>query len=197
MIDLIHKRHEGDAWIVLTEVANGTGAQALRHADALALGLWPSRGYEIHGYECKASRGDVQKELLDPSKADAVGKFCDFWWLVVSDVSIIDGLVIPATWGILAPKNKVLRVVRKAPKLEATPVNRAFVAALVRNVCKGWVPKHEHEAFKNAAREKARAELEQERRWKQEELNYEHRQLKDSVAAFEHASGIDLAKVPQ
>lgn len=103
MIDLIRKRHEGPAWVVVPEVPNGTGSNVSRRADAIALGLWPSRGYEIHGYEVKVSRGDVRKELNDPSKADAVGRFCDYWWLVVEDLSIIDGLVVPSTWGILAP----------------------------------------------------------------------------------------------
>ena len=90
LIALIRKRHEGPAWIVVTEVANGTGGHAKRHADALALGLWPSHGHAIIGYETKVSREDVKKELRDPSKADPVGKFCDEWNLVISDESIID-----------------------------------------------------------------------------------------------------------
>lgn len=193
MIELLRKRHDGPGWIVIEEVGNSTGYNVQRHADAIALGIWPSRGYELHGYELKASRSDVQKELADPSKADAIGGYCDFWWLVVSDLKIIDGLVIPEAWGILYPRNKVLRVHRKAPKrTDAKPVGRAFAAAMIRKVCEQWVPKHEHEAWKRDAREKARAELQQERQWKQEEMNYEHKLLKDRVDVFERAAGIRI-----
>jgi hypothetical protein len=194
VIDLVRKRHDGPAWIVLTEVGNGTGSNVARHADAVAIGLWPSRGYEIHGYELKASRSDVQKELNDPTKADAVGKYCDYWWLVVEDLKIIDGLVIPETWGILYPRNKVLRVHRKAPKREAAVVNRSFVAALIRNVCSSWVPKHEHEDLKKNAREQARAEIEREQRFKRDSEVGELSRLRSAIERFEKDSGVSITQ---
>lgn len=192
MIDLIRKRHAGEGWMVFTELANGTGYKVSRHADAAALGIWPSRGYELHGYEIKTSRGDVQKELNDPSKADAVGKYCDFWWLVIDDLKIIDGLVIPKTWGVLVPKNQVLRIHRKAPKRSSTPVDRAFVAAMLRNVTNTWVPKWEHEAFKQRANETAKAELKRQHEWEHDHSATELERLKAKVKVFQDASGVDI-----
>lgn len=194
--EMIRKRHSGDGWIVLDEVGNGTGYNVSRHADAFAMSIWPSRGYEIHGYEIKRSRGDVKKELDDPAKADAVGKFCDYWWLVVSDLSIIDGLVIPATWGILHPRNQVLRVHVKAPKRDATPVSRAFAAAVTRRVCASFVPKWQHDELKKNADEKARADLERDRRYQKDEATYELEQLRARIKVFEESSGVDISKHP-
>lgn len=195
LMDLVRKRHDGPAWIVVEECGNGTGYNVSRHADAVALGVWPSRGYELHGYELKRSRGDVQKELDDPSKADAVGKFCDYWWLVVEDLAIIDGLVIPETWGILVPKRNVLRVHRKAPKRDATPVNRAFVAALTRRITAEWVPKHQHDELKKNALEQARAEVARESKWKKEDAERDLEDLRAKVAEFEKVSGVKISDV--
>jgi hypothetical protein len=192
LADLIRKRHEGPGWVVLHEVANGTGGNAKRRADAIAIGIWASHGHAIHGFEVKISRGDVQRELGAPWKSDAVGKFCDYWWLVISDPKIIDGLVIPETWGILAPKNRVLRAIRKAPKLEAQPFNRSFFASLARNVVETWVPKHEHAAVKEAAFATAKADLETERRNGREDAVAELADLKKRIAEFESASGVRI-----
>lgn len=192
MIDLIRKRHEGPAWVVVPEVPNGTGSNVSRRADAIALGLWPSRGYEIHGYEVKVSRGDVRKELNDPSKADAVGRFCDYWWLVVEDLSIIDGLVVPSTWGILAPKLGVLRVHRKAPKLKAAPVTRSFVAALTRKVTESWIPRDEHETYKKVAKEELRKEIERDRAYVSSDIERERDVLLATITHFQEVSGVDL-----
>jgi len=192
MLGLIRKRHEGPGWIVMSELANGTGSNVSRHADAVALGIWPSRGYELHGYEIKCSRGDVQKEINDPRKADAVGKYCDFWWLVVSDIKIIDGITLPSTWGVLTPKNRVLRAVTKAPKLKPKPVDRAFVAAMIRNVTNSWVPSHEHNALKEKQRDELKAELERDRQYVAGNAEMENRRLQSQIEAFEKASGVKL-----
>jgi len=63
MLDLVRKRHEGDGWLVFTELANAPGFGAKRYADAFALGVWQSTNYEGHLYEFKASRGDLRREL--------------------------------------------------------------------------------------------------------------------------------------
>lgn len=195
LMDLIRKRHDGPAWIVIDEVGNGTGSHVSRHADAVAIGIWPSQGYEIHGYEIKVSRSDVQKELRDPSKADAVGKFCDYWWLAIADEKMIDGLTIPPTWGILAPRARVLRAIRKAPKrADVTPINRSFFAALTRRVVSGWVPRSEHNALKERAKEEAKKELQEERRWDKESAESELANLKQQIKEFEELSGVEVPK---
>ena len=195
MIDLIRKRHEGESWCVFTELANATGSRVRGWADAAALGLWPSRGYELHGYEVKISREDLKKELRDPAKADNIGRYCHYWWLRLADEKLMDGLVIPSTWGILAPRDGVLRSVRKAPKnAKAKPFDAPFVAAMIRNVTKSWVPKHVHDELKESTHAKVRAQLEKERRYGQEDAVRDRDELLKRIADFEKASGVEIGR---
>jgi hypothetical protein len=118
-------------WCVMTEVANGTGS-ASRYADAIAMNLWPSRGLALHGFEIKVSRGDWLRELKDPAKADLIGAYCDFWWVVTPEGIVQDG-ELPDGWGLMVPnKGTKLRVVTKASKTTAKSVDRSFVAAMLR-----------------------------------------------------------------
>lgn len=43
-------------YALLPQVGNGTGSRCNRHADALALSLWPSRGLHLNGFEIKSHR---------------------------------------------------------------------------------------------------------------------------------------------
>jgi hypothetical protein len=190
---MIEKRHSGDGWIVLFELGNATGYRVKRHADAVAIGVWPSHEYAIHGYEVKRSRGDVKRELEEPAKADAVGKYCDYWWLVVDELAIIDGLVIPETWGVLVPRAQVLRVHKKAPKRKATPLDRAFSAAVIRRVCSEWTPSHQLKELERITLERATAQA---KRDGERDAREAERQLEDirmRVAAFEQASGVTIS----
>lgn len=80
------------------------------------------------GYEIKVSRQDLIHELRQPDKCDPWKRFCDQWWLVVGDPSIIAGMEdeIPADWGICTPptasNRRMMTVLRPAPKL--TPVDK-------------------------------------------------------------------------
>lgn len=125
--------------IVVEEVAPGTGWSAeQRRADVLALSVWPSKGLTLDGYEIKASRADLKKELADPEKHQAVARYCDTWTLVAwDDEVLVDG--VPESWGILTTVTdddgigRELHQVRKAQKREPDPWPRAFVCSLVRN----------------------------------------------------------------
>lgn len=193
MINLIRKRHPSPAWFVFDELSNSTGAQVSRRADAVAFGIWPSHKFRIIGYEFKISRADVQRELADPSKADAIGKYCDEWYLVVSDPKIIADLVIPDPWGILTPKAQTLRAIRKASPLTPAPVSRGFVASMIRNAMANYVPKPQANALAeelNVAKRELRAA--QGLPQSANTLEHAHEQLKADVAAFEERSGVRI-----
>ncbi|WP_186200613.1 hypothetical protein [Burkholderia gladioli] len=119
-------------WALFFEVADATGARHSRWADAVAMNLWPSRGLAVHGMEVKVSRSDWLRELKDPSKSAPVQRYCDHWWIVAPAGVIKDG-ELPPTWGHYEVKpGGTLRELVGAPKLEAEPVTRQFVAALMR-----------------------------------------------------------------
>lgn len=194
LMEMIRKRHDGDGWYLFEELANGTGYKVRGWADAAALGVWPSRGYEFHGYEVKISREDLKRELRDPTKADNIGRYCHFWWLVLADEKLMDGLVVPEVWGILVPRGKILRVLRKAPRVKTpTPFDAAFCAAMIRNVVKTWVPRHEHERMRESALERARAELAADRRVEASQHEREVIDLRHRIERFKKESGVDIS----
>lgn len=144
MLDLLRRSIEGEynefrlrSHVMIEEVAPSTGWGANRYADVLELGVWPSTGMELHGYEIKATRSDLKRELADPSKHKAVARYCDKWTLIAWDESVIKDLDIPPTWGITLTKsdgdNRSLEVLRKAPKMVPEAWTRNFVCSLVRN----------------------------------------------------------------
>ncbi|MBS3648711.1 hypothetical protein KEU06_08725 [Pseudaminobacter sp. 19-2017] len=122
-------------YALMFEVSNGTGANARRHADAVVMNLWPSRGLLIEGFEIKVSRSDWRRELSLPEKAEAVAQYCDKWW-IVSPENIVQAHELPALWGHMEVlPNGSLRVKKPAPKKNldtVTPLNRNFVAAMLR-----------------------------------------------------------------
>ena len=128
---LLRKRYAHPEWALCFEVANGTGATARRYADAVAMNLYPSRGLSLHGFEVKISKSDFRNEIANPEKSVAVQQYCDHWW-VVAPAHAVDEDLIPKTWGWLRVDGAKLVQVKAAPDLEAKPVTRQFVAALVR-----------------------------------------------------------------
>lgn len=113
------------------EVANGTGSNIRRYADAVAMNLFPSRGLELHGVEIKVSRGDWQRELKNPEKAETIFQYCDRWWIAAPE-NIVAQAELPPTWGLLELKGDKLRQVVAAPRLEPKPLTRSFIAAMMR-----------------------------------------------------------------
>lgn len=116
--------------------AGGGQDRTMRTADFIAQDLWEAQGLHLHGHEVKVSRRDWITELADPSKAEAIKRFCDRWWLVVPDPKIVrDDL--PEGWGLLAfGSNGKLRVVHRAPLLTPEPLSATFRASLMRAVAK-------------------------------------------------------------
>lgn len=125
----------GDRYMFASHVRSHAGFDA-RTADAVAMDLWKSKGLQLHGHEVKISRGDWQNELRDPEKWRGVGRYMDRWWLAISDLDIVRGGELPASWGLMLVTPTTVHVIRKAPKLEPVPVDRSFLAALVRAAAK-------------------------------------------------------------
>jgi hypothetical protein len=202
MLDLIRKRHDGDGWLVFSEVGNRPGLYMNRRADALALGVWAGKKYEAHYYEFKISRSDLVRELKDPSKAEGVGKYCTYWWLVVSDESVIRDVLIPDMWGILIPitrgNQRMLTVHRKAKKLTPKKFDHLFAVSLIRNMAKRWKSDADYErviAERDAALEKRELAPTPTERDKDNEIHDLKRRIKDmedGIKAFEESTGVNL-----
>lgn len=120
-------------WAFFSHVRNTTGfARYERTADAIAMNCYPSRGLELHGFEVKSSRADFLNELKNPDKATEIQQYCDRWWLTIGNKDIVKDGELPPTWGLIIPHGQKVRVSVEAPKLEAKPISRRFIASVLR-----------------------------------------------------------------
>jgi hypothetical protein len=125
-------RYCAPEWALMFEVANGTGSSIRRYADAVAMNLFPSRGLELHGFEIKVSRGDWQRELKNPEKAETISQYCERWW-IVAPKGLVQKEELPVTRGLLELEGDKLRIAVQAPLLpDRKPFSRPFIAALLR-----------------------------------------------------------------
>lgn len=127
-------------FVFLPEFRGATGFDRCRTADALAIGLYKSRGQELTGFEVKISRGDWLRELKNPDKADSIGQYCDEWFIVVHDAEIVKEKELPKPWGlIVVDLQKKKRRVVKSPltrvprpmsvELRSSIIQRCFLLA--------------------------------------------------------------------
>lgn len=142
LLTLLREHYPSPNNALLPEFRGGTGFSRESRADAIAMHLWPSNGLELIGFELKTSRTDWLRELKQPQKADPIKQFCDRWYLVVDDAEIVKhypslgDTELPDDWGLMQPDYSSypykLRVVKEAPKLTPQPVDRLFLASLMR-----------------------------------------------------------------
>lgn len=210
MLALLRARHAkvgnggSGEWAFLTHVRDEAGFSATRTIDALALSLWPSRGFELHGFEVKVSRSDWLRELADPAKADGAIARCDRWWLVAAE-GVAKVAEMPTGWGLLVAQGDGLRAAVQAPKLPRTDaerlVSRSWLVCLLRAA--GAVPKSRPEDIAKAHEEgfaegKRAAERASGNWQKQAELAQERWQALDgAVREFEREAGFTLREWQQ
>lgn len=204
LIDLLEKRYDNaQGWLLFYEVSNGTGTKGTNYADALAMSIWPSRGIALHGFELKRSRTDLLKELRSEAKAHAFQKYCNHFWLVLSDSKLAEGVEVPATWGVLAPRNNVLYQVRPAPKLVAEEWKPHFIAAMMRRFHEAYInPKQavnrvevgeRAQALASAMKSTQANQVNKDLERKLETLEYDLKRLRENVHNFESKSGLQVA----
>lgn len=195
IIAALTKKYAPPAYGFLTEVRNGTGYQrSTRTCDGLAMSLYPGRGLELIGFEIKTLRSDWVKELKDPSKSEDFINFCDRWYLVISDVSIVQTGELPPTWGLMVLSGNQLKVVTPAPKLTPQPLDRLFLASLFRDFTETTVPAV---AVEQLVKDKTASLLESEKeRWKRDSdsdsffLKRDFERSEKAIKEFEEKSGV-------
>ena len=143
LIELLAEHYPSPDCAFIPEFRGGTGWGRESRADAIAMHLWPSKGLELIGFELKTSRSDWLRELKQPDKCDPIKQFCDRWYLVVDEMEIvkhdswnIEKSELPKDWGYMRISYESypykLRVIKEAPKLDPQPVDRLFLASLMR-----------------------------------------------------------------
>lgn len=186
-------------YALLFEVASGMGKTLNGYADAIAMGLFPSRGLDIEGFEIKTDRRDWIKELKNPAKAEHVARFCDLWWLVIGDEKVAKPEEVPAGWGLYVVTDKRLEVLKRPKKLKAATPDRTFLGAMLRRANEmaererqRAVESIDKDQFVTTARAEARKEAEETFKDDLKMATREHEALKREVEAFQKASGIEI-----
>lgn len=183
---LLRKRFAAPEWALMEEVAPSTGG-GTGYADAVAMNLWKSRGHSVFGIEIKVSRSDWLRELKKPAKAESVFQYCDGWYIVAPAGVILDS-EMPATWGYIEVKGGRLVEKIRPPKLEPQPLNRQFVASLMR---RGFEQIDQLAASRQRqAIAEARAEIDKRVEEKVHQSTLHHERAKEAIRAWEEATGL-------
>lgn len=197
LLDALRARYPRDSYALFRNIRNATGFQrGARYADALVMSLWPSRGLELIGFEIKISRQDWLKELNQPEKAEEFYRYCDKWWLLVSDTAIVHPGELPSTWGLLAPRGRRLAAKVEAPQLNPQPLSKEFLASLLRTIEKEQtsevdIERHYQRGYDEGYRHSKEAlEKRYTARLADEQRRYDT--LHKKIEQFEQASGIKI-----
>jgi hypothetical protein len=196
LLDLVEGRFAEPEFLFLRHVSNGPGANEKRFADGLAINKWSTRGLSIIGFEVKCSRSDWMRELRAPAKAEGLGAYCDFWWLVTATPEIAKPSELPAGWGLYVLNNKgELRQQVKAEKMRhAKAVDRRFMIAVTNALQRTGTKRFEELA--NALiepREQAYEEgYKDGQRHADQGLKAQVEHCERLIKTFEQASGIKL-----
>lgn len=187
VINALRLRFPSPQFTFLEQVANGTGARQYRWADAIAMSVWPSRGFDIHGIEVKVSRHDFLSELNKPDKSAAVQKYCNRWWMAIGDERIVRPGELPPTWGLLVLAGDKMKCLVEAPALEPEALTVEFVASVLRNMAKA-----EESQLETAKPKSYREGYDKAKEYELKFLRENHQQLEKSLAEFEEKSGIKI-----
>lgn len=144
------------------------------------------------GFEVKVSRPDWLKELKDPSKADAICRYCDRWYLVAASAAIVKAGELPDTWGLIIPHGDGLKVAIEAKQLAPKPFDRGFVAAIMRRACEQSVDKTVVEAAYRRGREEANKDAERREARQFEDLRKKVAELERDRVEFETKVGVSM-----
>lgn len=137
LMKLIRLRFAGDAYVVVDQVAQGTGAHAQSWVDAAVFSLWPSRGLYRSAFEIKCARGDFIRELRQPIKNEWAREcFHEFWFVAPSGV--IKESEVPEGVGWMRPHGDTLAAVVHAKRKENPRLDNVFLAAVVRAIGRGF-----------------------------------------------------------
>lgn len=171
-------------WYLGFEVGDGCGSEVTRHADAIAICPYPSRGYEALGFEIKVSKQDLKREIEQPAKAEALAKYCNYWFLVVPK-GLTDDIQIPEPWGIIEYIDGKLRQKKKAAFFKNI-IDIGFCCAFIRGI-----RRKDDKDFREAKAHMERMTIEHLDMETRSKL-YDYEKLQERLKTLQKRTGIDL-----
>jgi hypothetical protein len=181
----LESKYAAPEWYLGFEVGNSTGANCRRHADAVAINAYPSKGHEIRGFEIKVSKSDLQTELENGIKSDEIARYCDYWFLATPK-GLTKGFALPPTWGVVEYNDGRLLQVINPQKLERAQPPVGFIAAMLR----GRERLVANQSQKINAEERRR--IEEQVLWRVKNSEKELEKLREKLAEIKQKTGIEL-----
>lgn len=131
LVKLIRKRYEGNAYVVLEQVPNATGAYQTRWIDIAVFGLWPSKELTRSAFEIKVARSDFIHELQNAQKHKWVKDcFHEFWFVAPKDTIQVGEL--PADVGLMQPRGNKLVIKKHCRRNDNPTLDDHLLAAFMR-----------------------------------------------------------------
>lgn len=136
IVELIKKRYENknrnyNEYVVLEQVADGTGYDQSRWIDVAVFAMWPMRGLTRAAFEIKVTRQDFLRELSMPLKHQWCKEaFHEFWFVAPKDIIQVEEL--PVNSGFMYPRGDSLCVGRHAVRNETPKLDDSLLAAFLR-----------------------------------------------------------------
>jgi hypothetical protein len=177
------------AYVTLPQVRNGTGyTKRTRTADAVVASVWPSNGLWLAGVEVKLSRGDLRKELSDPTKSESIARYCHRWYVAgpsqLWDMTTMS--MVPDTWGVIDCAANKVTILRPATVREPQAVDLLFVCSILRTAADSMVPQGDIMERERDVSEKALAAG-------KAQASGRVTELEETIKTFETASGVTLS----
>ncbi len=193
LLEALATRFAPPAYAMLSHVPNGTAAHGDRTIDAIAMGLWPSRGLDLHGFEIKVERRDWLRELKAPQKAE--GWRFDFFWLV-TPLDLVKIPELPSAWGLIEARSTTtgvrLTTTKEAPHYKPKPLTRPMLAAIMRKVHRATVAQDDIERARDERYQRGLEQGTANGEHERNRLATQLQQLRTQVADFERASGVTI-----
>lgn len=178
------KKYQEPEWYLGFEVGNSCGSETKRHADAIAICAYPSRGFKAIGFEIKVSKSDLKHELDNPTKCEEMYQYVNEWYLVIPK-GLADNADIPKPWGIIEYNDGKLRQKRKAQYHEAK-LTTGFMLAFIRG----------RQRVDNMNRvvehNKIAKDIEEHINWKAKEAIRQLKEVRADIDEIRKATGINI-----
>ncbi|PCJ55982.1 MAG: hypothetical protein COA79_20445 [Planctomycetota bacterium] len=189
--EILRGRYPEESCSLMAEVHDSTGG-GRRSLDFMVMSLWKSRGQYLSGIELKSSRSDWLRELKNPNKQEPIFKYCDYFYLLTNGKNVAQLEEIPETWGWMDIKGGRIVIKKKAPKLDPQPMDRKFLAPLLRRASSkdGFIHKSSIQTKINEAKEIGANIHARENGQALKEL----KDLKEGIAIFEKESGVKFPR---
>lgn len=186
--ELLRRRYPAHQYALLSEVSDAAGFHRTGSCDYISIGLWNSRGLDVAGIELKSYRNDWLREMKNPAKAESFFKYCDRWYLLITEEGIAKPEEIPLTWGLLQIKGKKIIQVKQAPTLSPQPIDRSFLAALLKRATQGLIHKSEIQDLRDESYRQGTESRDRESDTNKRNYN----KLCEEVSSFETAAGFKI-----